>query len=129
MPRLIECGDCAGDQPSARDVIRGGTCTPMGGTGRLSSRCSWYLVERPVGSTLLLSMSVSTSIRRLRGRRDDYGASSGRPREGQRRFRYKPDRDSARSLGMTRLRIPLWILILAGLMLVLVACGGKGGGY
>ena len=41
----------------------------------------------------------------------------------------KPVIDDARSHLMTRLRIPLMIVVLFGLTLVLVACGGKGGGY
>jgi hypothetical protein len=30
---------------------------------------------------------------------------------------------------MNRLRIPLMLVVLVGLAFVLVACGGKGGGY
>jgi hypothetical protein len=41
----------------------------------------------------------------------------------------KPDMDNARSLGMTRFRFPLLVVVLVSLALVLVACGGKGGGY
>jgi hypothetical protein len=40
-----------------------------------------------------------------------------------------PKLGSVRSASMNRLRIPLMLVVLLGVVLLLAACGGKGGSY